>query len=159
MSTAPPRTRELVDELGTKGLEILFVVGAPPDDVLELLWDHRNYGRLYPEVKAVAVIRELADEIDLEFQVDAVIKKVRYVLRRNVDRDKREIVWRELSGDLKRVRGLWKISASADASVSEVTYRAFVDIGRFVPTSLVRDLALRKAAEMVARVRRVATGG
>jgi hypothetical protein len=37
-----------------------------------------------------------------------------------------------------------------------VTYRAFVDIGRLVPTRLVVMTARRKAAEMVARVRRVA---
>ena len=55
------------------------------------------------------------------------------------------------------MRGGWRVVASERAwSASRVTYTAFVDVGRFVPTALVRDGAKRKLAEMVQRVRRVA---
>ena len=67
------------------------------------------------------------------------------------------ILGRDFSGDLRRVRGAWRVEPSDDgSSSSRVTYSAYVDVGRFVPTALVRDVAMRKMNEMVTRVRAVA---
>jgi len=86
-----------------------------------------------------------------------VLKEVRYTLRRTLDRSSRSITWREIGGDLRRVRGSWRVESGPEPGQSRVTYAAFVDVGRFVPTALVRDLAMRKVSEMAERIRRVAT--
>jgi ribosome-associated toxin RatA of RatAB toxin-antitoxin module len=150
------RVREVVDDVGTKGLEAAFDVEVAPDALLATLWSVAHFPKLFPDVKEARVLRDAGDVLDVEFRIDAVLAQLRYVLRRTLDRTTRTIAWREIGGDLRRVRGSWRVEATDDVGRSRVTYSAFVDPGRFVPTRLVRDLALRKVDEMAERVRRVA---
>jgi ribosome-associated toxin RatA of RatAB toxin-antitoxin module len=158
--TAPGTIRETTDNFGTRGLEAVFWVAVPPDELLEILWDVANFGRLFPDITEARIVDQDGEtpsrRLDVAYRVDAVVKEIRYVLRRNLDPDSRVITWREVSGDLRRVRGGWWVEATGDPETSRATYRAFVDIGRFVPTRLVAKGAKRKAKEMIARVRRVA---
>ena len=151
--------KEVKDEAGTKGLEVTFRVPVPPDALLAILWDTSHFGRLYPDILEVRRVagNDGDDSFDLAYRVNAVIKEVAYVLRRSIDREARLISWREVSGDLRRVRGAWRVTPALDGSSSELTYSAFVDVGRFIPTALVRDAAIRKLGEMMARVRKVTT--
>ena len=146
--------REVVDEVGTKGLEATFEVDVPAEVLLDALWDVTQFPRLFPDVKHTRVLRRAEDELDVEHEIDAVLRRVRYVLRRTRDRARGRISWMELSGDLRRVRGGWQVTPTEKGC--HVVYTAFVDVGRFVPTSVVRDLAMRKIDEMIARVSRVA---
>lgn len=146
--------REVVDEVGTKGLEATFDVDVPEESLLDTLWDVALFPRLFPDLKHTRVLRREENALEVEHEIDAVIRRVRYVLRRTRDRARGVISWVELSGDLRRVRGGWRVTPTERGS--HVVYTAFVDVGRFVPTSLVRDLALRKIDEMIARVSRVA---
>jgi carbon monoxide dehydrogenase subunit G len=149
-------TRDATDEAGTKGLEAIFRVDVPPDALLEVLWSTANFGRLFPDLKEVKVLAGAGDELDVSYRVNVVIKEIGYVLRRNCDRTARTITWREIGGDLKRVRGSWALEPMNDGRSSQATYRAFVEVGRFVPTGMVRDAAKKKLDEMIERVRRVA---
>jgi carbon monoxide dehydrogenase subunit G len=148
--------RDVTDDEGTKGLETIFEVDVPPDPLLAVLWAPANFGRLFPDVREVRVVADRGPILDVAYRVDALIREVSYVLRRTLDREARTISWREIGGDLRRVRGGWRVEPSARPGASRVTYRAFIDIGRFVPTSLVRESGKRKLAEMVSRVRRLA---
>jgi hypothetical protein len=150
------RTRDVTDEVGTKGLEAVFEVDVAADPLLEILWSPSNFGRLFPDIKESRVVASGETELDVAYRVDAVVREVSYVLRRTLDRTARTVAWREIGGDLRRVRGAWRVELAGRPGASRVTYTAFVDIGRFVPTALVRDGAKRKLDEMVARVRRVA---
>lgn len=158
--TPPDEIREVNDEAGTRGLEVIFRVAVPPDALLEILWDVRNFGRLFPDIQSTQVLktdgRQHPRRLDVAYRVDAVLKEIRYVLRRQLDPDGRCITWKELSGDLRRVRGGWWVEPTDDPACSRVRYRAFVDVGRFVPTRLVAKGARRKAGEMITRVRQVA---
>jgi carbon monoxide dehydrogenase subunit G len=147
-------TRDVTDSEGTKGLEAVFQVDVPPDDLLGILWAPANFTRLFPDIKEARVVSDGGATLDVAYRIDAVVRTLGYVLRRTLDRDARAITWREIGGDLRRVRGGWRIEPSG--SGSRVTYAAFVDVGRFVPTALVRDGAKRKLGEMVQRVRSVA---
>jgi hypothetical protein len=149
-------TRDVTDPEGTKGLEAIFEVATLPDVLLELLWAPANFGRLFPDIKEARVVAGEGVTLDIAYRIDAVIREVSYVLRRTLDREARTILWREIGGDLRRVRGGWKLEPSAQTGATLITYTAFVDVGRFVPTALVRDGAKRKLGEMIARVRRVA---
>jgi carbon monoxide dehydrogenase subunit G len=149
-------TRDVTDEEGTKGLEAVFQVEVPPDALLEVLWSPANFGRLFPDLKEVRVIGGEGVTLDVSYRVDLIVREVGYVLRRTLDRGARTIVWREIGGDLRRVRGGWRIEPVEDGRASRVTYRAFIAVAMFVPTGLVRDGAKKKLGEMVARVRSVA---
>ncbi len=149
-------TRDVTDEEGTKGLEAVFQVPVPPDALLEILWSPANFGRLFPDIKEARVIAGQggdATTLDVSYRVDIVVREVGYVLRRTLDREARTIIWREIGGDLRRVRGGWRIESLDEGRASRVTYRAFVAVAMFVPTGLVREGARKKLGEMVARVR------
>jgi ribosome-associated toxin RatA of RatAB toxin-antitoxin module len=148
--------RDVTDSEGTKGLESVFEVDVLPDPLLELLWAPANFPRLFPDVKEARILADGGTTLDIAYRVDAVVREVSYTLRRTLDREARTIVWRELGGDLRRVRGGWQIDPATRLGTSRVTYRAFIDVGRFVPTALVRDSAKRKLGEMVTRLRRLA---
>ena len=148
--------RDVKDEVGTKGLEAVFEVAVPPDALLEIVWAPDNFPQLFPEIRDARVVRAEGDWIEIEFRIDAIVKEVRYTTRRTIDRAARTITWREVSGDLKRVRGGWELKDGATPGTTRATYRAFVDPGRFIPTGLVREAAKHKLGEMVQRVRSVA---
>jgi ribosome-associated toxin RatA of RatAB toxin-antitoxin module len=148
--------RDVTDDEGTKGLEATFDVDVPPDALLEILWSPASYPRLFPDVKEARVARGEGDWLEVDFRVDAVLKEVRYTIRRTIDRAARTITWREVGGELRRVRGGWRLEPTNGGAASRATYAAFVDVARVVPTRLVRDGAKRKLGEMVERVRRVA---
>jgi len=149
-------TRDVRDEEGTRGLEVVFRVDVSPDALLEVLWSPANIGRLFPDIKEARVIGGEGDSLDIQYRVDAVVREVGYVLRRSCDREERTITWREIGGDLRRVRGGWRIELLDDGRASLVTYRAFVSVAMFVPTALIREGAKRKLGEMVARVQSIA---
>ena len=149
-------TRDVKDEIGTKGLEAVFQVDVPPEVLLEIVWAPENFPRLFPEVREARVLRRDETSIDIEFHVHAIIKEIRYSTRRTIDRAARMISWHELGGDLKRVRGGWILEPGPTPESCRATYRAFIDPGRFIPTGLVREGAKRKLGEMVERVRAVA---
>lgn len=152
----PPRISRVTDDAGTRGIEAVFHINVGAEPMLEVLWDTDSYGEMFPDVKSYRVLEQSGDRVDVEMTVDAVLKQVRYVLRRSLDRDNLTITWREIGGELKRVRGGWWVRRTDRDDVSELTYRAFVAVNRFVPTRLVAATATRKLDEMAERVRRVA---
>jgi ribosome-associated toxin RatA of RatAB toxin-antitoxin module len=156
MDRSSAAMRDVTDGDGTKGLEATFEVEVPPDPLLDLLWSPANFGRLFPDIEEARVVREDGARIEVAYRIDAVVRRLGYVLARTLDRERRTISWREIGGDLRRVRGGWRIEQCDREGASAVIYSAFVDVGFFIPTGLVRDAAKRKLGEMVARVQRVA---
>jgi ribosome-associated toxin RatA of RatAB toxin-antitoxin module len=157
-TAAAPAVEPLVDADGVKGLRATFLVAAPPDRVLETLWDVRRFRSIFPDIESLEVLAASDSSVDARFFVDAVFTKVSYTLRRDVDRGRRTVTWRSIGGDVKLVRGSWSVAPTADASVSRVTYTSFVDIGAVVPTGMVRDVAMGKVEQMTARVRAACQG-
>lgn len=150
---APPVVEPLTAADDTRGLRATFLVRAPPDVVLETLWDVKRFRQIFPDIESLEVLAERPGSVDARFTVDAVLAKVRYTLRRDVDRGARSVRWQAIDGDLKSVRGSWQVEATADPNASRVTYTSFVDVGYAVPSGLVRDTALKKVDEMATRVR------
>ena len=126
-----------------------------------------KFRSIFPDIKTLEVVSppatSLADprlatatELDVKFFVDAVFKDATYTLRRRVDREKRSVTWHSIAGDVAVARGSWSVVAvpvGLGPPVSRVTYTSFVDVGYFVPTGMIRDVALGKVAEMAKRVR------
>ncbi len=140
-----------------KGLRATFYVAAPKERVLETLWDVDRFLEIFPDIKSLDVLARRQNGVDAKFTVDAVLATVSYTLRRDLDEEKGTIRWREIGGDLEAVRGGWKVEKTEHLGVSRVTYSSFVDVGRFVPESMVRDLAIDKVNEVANRVRAACT--
>ena len=67
-------TRDVRDEEGTRGLEVVFRVDVSPDALLEVLWSPANIGRLFPDIKEARVIGGEGDSLDIQYRVDAVVR-------------------------------------------------------------------------------------
>src|SRR5262245_26801039 len=89
--------REVEDEAKTKGLEATFYIAVPPDALLAILWDVGNFGRLYPDVLEHKVLGTDQNTIDIQYRVNAILKEIKYTLRRTRSAHPRSIRWRELS--------------------------------------------------------------
>ena len=138
---------------GIKGLRACFMVNASTADVLRLLWDVRLFPDLFTGIDKMTVLESNERQIDVYFEVDAVVKTARYTLRRKLDEAAGTIQWQEIGkGDVKHVRGSWTVERVSD-QYSLVTYASFVDVGYAVPTGLVRAMAIRKVDELADRIR------
>lgn len=137
-----------------KGLRASFYVAAPRDRVLQTLWDVDRFLEIFPDIESLEVLARRERGVDAKFTVNAVLARVSYTLRRELDEERGLISWREIGGDLAAVRGSWRVEPTAVEGVTKVSYASFVDIGRFVPEAMVRDLAMDKVAEMAERVRK-----
>jgi hypothetical protein len=157
---------------GVKGLRAVFDVPvsseADVDACLETLWDVRRFRSIFPDVKSLEVLAPapdkvpMATQLDVKFTVDAVFQTTTYTLRRTIDRTAKKIEWVRIAGDVPTIRGSWAVTSVSSkdhsaAPVVRVTYTSFVDVGYFVPTGMVRDVAMGKVNEMAKRVRSACT--
>ena len=156
-AVAPPVIAAVRDKDDVPGVNAVFDVDAAPDDLLQMLWDVSKFREIFPDIKEL-VVESQPDErtVVVRFGIDAVVTKVGYTLRREIDRDARTIRWVSVAGDLKKIVGFWKIEAGA-AGGSHVTYQSIVDVG-WVPgaASAYRSIVLSKMDEVVGRVRTAA---
>ena len=124
---APPDIREVTDENKTRGIEVVFYVAVPAAALLAILWNVDNFPRLFPDVKEYSIEAKGPGDpptwLDVRYRVDALVKAVRYVVRRTLASDGRSFTWREVSGDLRRVRGGWWVEETDVARVSRVGWQ------------------------------------
>lgn len=144
---------EPLERDGVKGLRATFFVAAPPDHVLQTLWDVKRFKEVFPDIHSLEVVRDAGDQRDVKFFVNAVLADVTYTLRRTRDPIARTISWRSIAGDVRSIYGSWTVKKTSDPNVSEVIYTSFVDVMAIVPTAIVRDTAIKKTNEMAVRVR------
>jgi ribosome-associated toxin RatA of RatAB toxin-antitoxin module len=145
-----PEIVPLEDE-GTPGVRVSFVVEADAPLVLDMLWDVARFREIFPDIKALSVLRSSATQADVKFDVDAVIAAPTYTLRRELRATDGEIVWRAIAGDLKRIVGRWIVTPHARGA--HVVYESFVDVGVPGVSTIYRDVAKTKLDQMIVRVR------
>ncbi len=151
-AVGPPVVKELVEH-DVKGLSAVFVVDAPPERILAMLWDVGAFPKIFPDIKKMDVLAKAPTQIDVKFTVDATLAEPTYTLRRTLDAAGGRITWVSIAGDVRHIHGSWSVRPLDGGARSEVTYTSFVDVGRIVPTALVRDLAIGKVEAMAKRVR------
>jgi len=64
---AAPTVEPLTAPDGTRGLRAIFLVHAPPDVVLETLWDVRRFRQIFPDIEALEVVAEGPGFVDARF--------------------------------------------------------------------------------------------
>jgi len=147
----PPEIVPQTDAVGTPGVRVGFVVEAPPVLVLDMLWDVKRFREIFPDIKALTVLRSTDTQADVKFDVDAIIASPTYTLRRTLRSQAGEVSWVDIGGDLKRIVGRWIVTPHARGS--HVIYESFVDVGVPGVSTVYRDVAKTKLDQMVVRVR------
>ena len=116
-------------------------IAAPPERCFDELLGYESFPDWQRAVKSVAVLDrdEEGRGRDVEFQIDAKVKAVRYVLRYSYEPPGR-ITWEYLEGDVKDVDGEFLLEDRSGGGTL-ATYRLRLDPGVWLPGPIQRVLS------------------
>jgi uncharacterized membrane protein len=140
--------------MGVKHAEQQVVIGAAPQDCFDALLEYETFPDWQRAVKSVEVLSR-DDEgrgRDVEFHIDAKVRKVRYVLRYSYD-PPGWIGWEYVEGDVKDVSGEFLLD-DAGAGRTRATYRNELDAGVWMPgpiKKVLTDQVMKGAVDDLAR--------
>ena len=123
-------------------------INAPVASVMDVILDFASYPRFLPEIEQCEVIRSTDDEWDVKFTVK-VVKRLRYTLRvKRIAPD--QVRWSMLEGAFKSNDGGWDLTPINSAQ-THASYFIDLQVGMFVPSSIMRSLVERSLPETVDR--------
>ena len=131
-------------------------VAATPQQCFDALVDFDSY----PQWQSVVLSAEVrardegARTVDVAFEVDLRLRRVRYVLRYHLAPPSR-ITWSQLEGDVHRIEGGYTLEPTGDGTTL-ATYEVDIDPGfpvpGFVRRRLIGDTMRRSVRELKMRV-------
>ena len=133
---------------GVLGVRAQFVITAPRQKIWQTLLDYKNFTKIFEGLDKLQVLEENKSGAYVEFWIDAVLKKLHYVLYRKYSVEGVRLDWNRVSGDLKTIQGSWHIKETTVPNKKLVIYESYVDIGYSVITWVVRLGAKAKAKKM-----------
>jgi uncharacterized membrane protein len=129
-------------------------IEAARENCFAALLEYETFPDWQRAVKSVEVLnRDSAGRgRDVEFVIDAKVKRVRYVLRYSYEPPGR-ISWEYLEGDVRQVAGEFVLE-QADDGVTLATYRIELDAGVWMPgpiKKVLTDQVMKGAVDDLAR--------
>jgi ribosome-associated toxin RatA of RatAB toxin-antitoxin module len=131
-------------------------IDVPPESVMALVLDFRSYCEFLPEIVQCEVVGSRDDEWDVSFTVK-VVKRIRYTLRVR-KHSPTQIRWHMLEGPFKSNDGGWDLCGLDEGTRTHATYFIDLQVGMFVPSSIMRSLVERTLPETVHRFKQEAEG-
>jgi hypothetical protein len=140
--------------MGKKRSEQQIVIEAEPHACFDALVDYDTFPQWQDPVKHAEVLNRYDDGRgrDVEFEIDAKVKTVRYVLRYSYEEPHR-ITWEYVEGDVKEVDGEYVLEDRGDGTTL-ATYSLHIDPGVWVPGPLQKVLneqVMRRSMEDLKR--------
>ena len=124
-------------------------INAKPADVMAVILDFESYPKFLPEIESCELVRSEKDEWDVRFTVK-VVKRLNYTLRIQRVSDT-EVRWHMLTGVFKSNDGGWDLKHSQDGLRTHASYHIDLQVGMFVPSSIMRSLVDRSLPDTVDR--------
>lgn len=124
---------------GQKTFEVAqIVIHANADRIFKILTDYQNAGSLFPGLKSCRVVQDLGATKYVAYKVEpnSSLGTYQYQLEITETRN-RSIEWHRIKGDLRAIDGSWKLEPDASGANTIVTYSSSVQVGFFMPQSLV----------------------
>lgn len=137
--------------MGAHRAEHSEVIAGTPGACFEAVTDFGSYPEWQSAVKDCHVLEHSAETVVVEFEVDAKVRRVRYVLRYHLEPPRR-LWWEYLEGDLRSIDGDYEFEDLGDGT-TRATYRVGLDPGRFVPGPVRRLLTGQVMRVSVAELR------
>jgi ribosome-associated toxin RatA of RatAB toxin-antitoxin module len=131
------------------------VIAGSAEDCLAALMDFASYPEWQSAVRSADVVSSDSEGTVVAFEVDARVRRLRYVLRYRLDGE--ALTWEYVSGDVKDIDGGYAFEDLGDGT-TRATYSVGIDPGLFVPGPIRRvltDGVMRASVrELKARVER-----
>lgn len=114
------------------------IIDVPPSALMAVICDFAQYPRFVPDMEEATVLRAEPNRWTVKFAV-RIIRKVEYTLLlvRNSDTS---LTWALVEGAFKSNRGGWELEPVDDGARTRATYTLDLDIGMFVPGSVLKTL-------------------
>lgn len=111
-------------------------IPAPAEQVFALMCDFTRYPHWQTAVSKANLLKQTDNGSVVEFHIDLIVRKLRYVLGYHVQSDKLLLEWDYLEGDIMNVGGEFRIDV-IDQSSCLAFYRLVAHPGFHVPSPLV----------------------
>lgn len=124
-------------------------IAVTPQEMMNVITDFASYASFLPEIDSCDVVRSADGEWDVRFTVK-VVKRIRYTLRlKKVD--DLHVRWSLVEGAFKVNNGGWDLSPIDGGAATHVAYFIELQVGMFVPSSIMRTLVERTLPDTVHR--------
>ncbi len=124
-------------------------IAVTPEEVMAVIIDFPSYARFLPEMESVEVLREGENEWDVRFTVK-VVKRLKYTLRLRRE-GPHQVRWTLVDGVFKANDGGWDLKPLDDGARTHATYFIDLQVGMFVPSSIMKSLVERSLPDTVSR--------
>jgi ribosome-associated toxin RatA of RatAB toxin-antitoxin module len=138
---------------GLPGVRAQLTVTASRERIWATLLDYEHFPQIFSGIERMQVLEQGDRGATVEFWVDALLRRYRYVLRREYEVPQQRLRWTRVSGDLERIEGSWEIRDTPRSGVHLLIYESYVQAGGLVPSGVIRWVAMRKTRDMSERLR------
>ena len=122
-------------------------IAVAPSVLMSVIADFDRYPDFLPEIESCEIVKASDDQWDVAFAIK-VVKRIRYTLRiRRVS--PLQVRWELVEGPFKVNSGGWDLTPIADGKQTRALYFIEVQVGMFVPGSIMRSLVGRTLPETV----------
>ena len=113
------------------------VIAVPPARLFEVILDYERYPEFVPGLKGCKVKGRTAAGVDVEYELDLGVKKIRYVLR-HLEQPPTRNTWSLVSGDWMKVsNGGWELASEGTGTRARYTVEIQIAKPALVPQALV----------------------
>ncbi|MDP2305385.1 MAG: SRPBCC family protein [Pseudomonadota bacterium] len=113
-------------------------IDVPPAALMRVICDFAAYPRFLPDMEEATVLRAEPARWTVRYAV-RIIRRVEYTLDHVREGDTR-LRWALVEGAFKSNNGAWDLEPLDDGTRTRATYTLEIDLGMFVPGSVVKTL-------------------
>jgi coenzyme Q-binding protein COQ10 len=118
-----------------------IVVAVPPAKLFAVIGDYDRYAEFVPGLKRCRVKARGPAGVDVEYELDLGVKKIRYTLR-HVEEPPWKVTWSLVSGEWMKVsNGGWDLVAEGGATRARYTVEIQIAKPALVPQAVVDKVA------------------
>lgn len=120
-----------------------------PDELMAVITDFESYPEFIPEMVSARVVRQHGDTWEVAFGIH-VVRRLDYTLKL-VRISPTRIEWKLVSGVFKSNEGSWNLVEIDGGSRTHAEYSVDIQVGMFLPGSLVRSLVGKTLPAMLGK--------
>lgn len=140
---------KVIENKNGVGIQALFVIRSPIEQVWALMNDMGFYHKVYPEYQKIALIEETPGSRTIEYEMRIAFATLRYTLRREYPSDF-TFTWKLVKGDLKRIEGKYELMALG-STMTILQYESFIET-KYRIVDLIKNLrAIEEAKKAIRR--------
>ncbi|MFZ5481849.1 MAG: type II toxin-antitoxin system RatA family toxin [Myxococcota bacterium] len=113
-------------------------VDVPPAALMRVITDFASYPRFLTDMEEATVLRSEPGDWTVKFAV-RIIRRIEYTLRLRQLSETR-LRWSLVEGAFKSNDGGWELDALDGGTRTRATYELSIDLGMFVPGSVLKTL-------------------